>query len=107
MSGGGVGGMAGRSNGGDAGQLPIDLPNTPVTGSFTVASDASWEVEGTFVPTHQILTPTANYWLVHSLGAIVSLTDKASPGQQWIDFSSGFRPLRSLPSFATSAPPNR
>jgi hypothetical protein len=93
--------MAGSAGSGDADPLPIDLPNTPVTGTFTVANDASWEVEGTFVPTYEILTPTANYWLVHSLGAIVSMTDKATSPQQWIDFSSGFRPLRSLPSFAT------
>lgn len=95
------GASAGRA-GGDAVSLPIDLPNTPITGTFTVSSDATWEVDGVFVPTFEIHTPTASYWLVKSLGVIVSMVDKgAGDARQWIDFSSGFRPLRGLPSFGT------
>jgi hypothetical protein len=101
------GASAGRA-GGDAVSLPIDLPNTPITGTFTVSSDATWEVDGVFVPTFEIHTPTASYWLVKSLGVIVSMVDKgASNTRQWIDFSSGFRPLRGLPSLGTfEAPPS-
>jgi hypothetical protein len=73
-----------------------------VTGSFTVSADASWEVDGTFLPTFEVRTPTASYWLVKSLGEIVSLVDSApSEARQWLDFSSGFRPLRGLPSHGT------
>jgi hypothetical protein len=102
------GGASGGRAGGDAVSLPIDLPNTPVTGTFTVSTDATWEVDGVFVPTFEIHTPTASYWLVKSLGMIVSMVDRgASATRQWIDFSSGYRPLRGLPSFGTfEAPPS-
>jgi hypothetical protein len=96
------GDSAGASGGGDAVDLPIDLPDTPVTGTFSVSTDASWEVDGTFLPTFEIRTPTASYWLVKSLGEIVSLVDSVpSDARQWLDFSSGFRPLRGLPSYGT------
>jgi len=104
---GGDGSAAGSgATGGDAASLPLDLPNTPVTGTFTVSTEASWEVDGVFVPTFEIHTPSASYWLVQSLGEIVSIVDAAegqTQGKQWIDFSSGFRPLRGLPSFGTFA----
>jgi hypothetical protein len=92
--------------GGDAASLPLDLPNTPVTGTFKVSTEATWEVDGVFVPTFEIHTPSASYWLVQSLGEIVSIVDAAqgqTQGKQWIDFSSGFRPLRGLPSYGTFA----
>jgi hypothetical protein len=88
--------------GGDAPELPIDLPGNPVSGTFTVASDAEWEVDGTYVPTFEIITPTASYWLVKSLGTIVSIEDpNTEDPRQWIAFSSSFRPLRGLPSLGT------
>ncbi len=87
---------------GDAAELPIDLPGNPVAGTFTVAVDAEWEVNGEFVPTFEIISPSASYWLVKPLGMIVSIMDAASTdARQWIDYSSGFRPLRGLPSFGT------
>jgi hypothetical protein len=100
----GKGGAAGAATGGRRGitDLPIDLPNSPVTGTFTVSSEAEWEVNGDFVPTFEVHTPTASYWVVKSLGMIVSLVDKdANDPRQWIDFSTGFRPLRGLPSYGT------
>ncbi len=101
-SGASSGGGAAGHGGGDAPSLPLDLPNTPVTGTFTVSTEASWEVDGVFVPTFEIHTPTASYWLVKSLGVIVSMVDKdANDARQWIDFSSAFRPLRGLPSFGS------
>jgi hypothetical protein len=102
------GGASAGRGGRDAVSLPIDLPNTPLTGTFTVSSDATWEVDGVFVPTFEIHTPTASYWLVKSLGVIVSMVDRgASNTRQWIDFSSSFRPLRGLPSLGTfEAPPS-
>jgi hypothetical protein len=56
-------------------------------------------VDGVFLPTFEIHTPSASYWLVESLGRLVSMSDR-NPEElrQWIDFSSGFRPLRGLPS---------
>jgi hypothetical protein len=106
-AGGSTAGSSGDSgSGGDAAVLPIDLPNTPVTGSFTVSTDASWEVDGTSLPTFEIHTPSASYWLVKSLGMIVSLVDSVPGGQrQWLNFSSGFRPLRGLPSYGTFGSP--
>jgi hypothetical protein len=93
---------AGKDGRRDLTDLPIDLPNSPVTGTFTVSSEAVWEVNGSFVPTFEIHTPTASYWVVKSLGMIVSLVDKpAKDPHQWIDFSTGFRPLRGLPSYGT------
>ena len=83
-------------------ELPIDLPNNPVMEEFTVSTDAEWEVDGQMLPTFEIVTPTASYWFVKSLGMIVSMSAvKASDAPQWIAFSSGFRPLRGLPSFGT------
>jgi hypothetical protein len=105
-SGGDGPGAGSGGTGGDAASLPLDLPNTPVTGTFTVSTEATWEVDGVFVPTFEIHTPSASYWLVQSLGEIVSMVDAAqgqTQGKQWIDFSSGFRPLRGLPSYGTFA----
>lgn len=97
----GSAGVAGTI-GGDAPSLPIDLPSSPVTGTFTVASDATWEVDGKFVPTFEIHTPSASYWLVKSLGMLVSMSDRDSKNpQQWIAYSTGFRPLRGFPSYGT------
>jgi hypothetical protein len=105
-SGGDVGsGIAGSTGGrADAVDLPLDLPDSPVMGAFTISSDATWEVEGTFEPTFEIHTPTASYWIAKPLGMLVSLVDtdeNAANERQWIDFSSGFRPLRGLPSYGT------
>jgi hypothetical protein len=103
-SGAGQAGSFSASNGGrrELTDLPIDLPNSPVTGTFTVSSEAVWEVNGKYVPTYEIHTPTASYWVVKSLGMLVSLSDKhPNDPHQWIDYSTGFRPLRGLPSYGT------
>ncbi|MEO8180685.1 MAG: hypothetical protein ABI895_17755 [Deltaproteobacteria bacterium] len=81
--------------------LPNDLISAPVNGEIVYSDDAVWEVNGVFQSTFEIHTPTASYWIVKSLGTMVSLEDAA--GTQWLAFSSGFRPLRGVPSFA--APP--
>lgn len=81
--------------------LPNDLIDAPVSGEIIFSEEASWEVDGVFRPTFEVHTPTASYWIVKSLGTMVSMQD-AYPGRlQWIDFSSGFRPLRNIPAFAT------
>jgi len=100
-------GSAGSSGsaGGDAAVLPIDLMNTPVTGAFTVSVDAGWEVNGVFEPTFEIHTPTASYWLVKSLGMLVSMIDGSKNPQQWIGYSSSYRPLRGFPSFGSFGTP--
>jgi hypothetical protein len=103
---GGVGsGIAGSTGGrADASDLPLDFPDSPVMGTFTVSSDATWEVDGVFEPTFEIHTPTASYWVAKPLGMLVSMVDtdeNAAAERQWIDFSSGFRPLRGLPSYGT------
>lgn len=94
------------SAGGDAPSLPIDLPNSPVTGTFTVSADASWEVDGKFIPTFEIHTPSGSYWLVKSLGMLVSISDPDTKSpQQWVAYSTGFRPLRGFPSYGTFGTP--
>lgn len=99
----GSGGSTGR---GDAPALPIDLANSPVTGTLTVATDATWEVNGVFVPTFEIRTPSASYWLVKSLGMVVSIVDSsAKDSRQWIAYSTGFRPLRGFPSYGSLGTP--
>ena len=80
--------------------LPDDLIAAPVSGEIVYSDDAQWEVNGVFQPTFEIHTPTASYWIVKPLGTMVSLEDRASNPAQWIAFSSGFRPLRGVPSFA-------
>ena len=91
----------------DAPDLPLDLLDSPVTGAFTISSDASWEVDGVQESTFEIHTPTASYWLVKSLGTVVSLVDTHHiEPRQWIDFSA-FRPLRGLPSYASLGNPER
>lgn len=108
--GGGSGGSpAGLSGGGSnaAGSavqqdLPIYLADSPLTGEVSITGDAVWDVNGTSEPTFEIRTPSANYWLVKSLGALVSLSDTAATdARQWIGYSS-FRPSRGVPSFASS-----
>lgn len=85
-----------------AADLPDDLRNAPVTGEIVFSDEAEWEVDGVFEPTFEIHTPTASYWIAKPLGTMVSLEDRsATPGGQWIAFSSGFRPLRGVPAFAT------
>jgi hypothetical protein len=82
--------------------LPIYLPDSPLAGEVSITGDALWEVNGKAEPTFEIHTPSANYWLVKSLGAVVSLTDTAtSDARQWIGYSS-FRPARGVPSYASS-----
>jgi hypothetical protein len=83
--------------------LPNDLIDAPVGGEIIFSEEASWEVDGVFRPTFEVHTPTASYWIVKSLGTMVSMQDAYSGRLQWIDFSSGFRPLRNIPAFA--APP--
>jgi hypothetical protein len=103
------GGAAGLGGGGtnSAGatvqqELPIYLADSPLTGEISITGDAVWNVDGTAEPTFEIHTPSANYWLVKSLGTIVSLSDTAATdARQWIGYSS-FRPSRSVPSFASS-----
>jgi len=86
--------------------LPNDLIDAPVSGEIVYSDDAQWEVNGVFQPTFEIHTPTASYWIVKPLGSMVSMQDGAGSPAQWIDFSSGFRPLRGVPSFA-EAPSTR
>jgi hypothetical protein len=83
--------------------LPNDLIGAPVSGELTFSEEAQWEVDGVFRPTFEIHTPTASYWIVKSLGTMVSMQDAYAGRSQWIDFSSGFRPLRNIP--ALDAPP--
>lgn len=83
--------------------LPNDLIDAPVTGEIVFSEEASWEVDGVFRPTFEVHTPTASYWIVKSLGTMVSMQDAYAGRSQWIDFSSGFRPLRNIPAYA--APP--
>jgi hypothetical protein len=82
--------------------LPVFLADSPLVGEVSITGDAVWEVNGTQEATFEIRTPAANYWLVKSLGALVSLTDTAaSDARQWIGYSS-FRPARGVPSYASS-----
>jgi hypothetical protein len=83
--------------------LPNDLVDAPVSGEITFSEEATWEVDGVFRPTFEVHTPTGSYWVVKSLGTMVSMQDGYAGQSQWIDFSSGFRPLRNIPAFA--APP--
>jgi hypothetical protein len=85
--------------------LPNDLVDPPVRGEIIFSEDASWEVDGVFRPTFEVHTPSASYWIVESLGTMVSMQDAYAGRRQWIAFSSGFRPLRNIPAFA--APPAR
>jgi hypothetical protein len=80
--------------------LPNDLRGAPVAGEITFSDEATWEVDGVFQPTFEIHTPTGSYWVVKHLGSIVSIEDGEADAAQWIDFSSGFRPLRGVPRFA-------
>jgi hypothetical protein len=82
-----------------AAPLPNDLAGAPVSGEIVYSAYASWEVDGVFQPTFEIHTPTASYWIVKPLGTMVSMQNGSASGAQWIDFSSGFRPLRGVPDF--------
>jgi hypothetical protein len=84
----------------EAPPLPDDLRDAPVAGEIVFSDEAVWEVDGVFEPTFEIHTPTASYWVVKPLGTIVSIEDREPEFAQWISFSSGFRPLRGVPSFA-------
>jgi hypothetical protein len=103
---GGTGGTAGMggtvSSGTFAPALP-DIVNSPVQGQITYSAGASWDIDGQQVPAFEIHTPTANYWLVKSAAAIVSITD--TTGVQWINFSSGFRPDRGVPNLGGCCQP--
>jgi hypothetical protein len=81
--------------------LPNDLAGAPVAGEIIFSEEASWEVDGVFQPTFEVHTPTGSYWVVKSLGTMVSMQDAYAGRAQWIDFSSGFRPLRNIPALAT------
>jgi hypothetical protein len=83
--------------------LPNDLIGAPVSGEIIFSEEAQWEVDGAFRPTFEVHTPTGSYWIVKSLGTMVSMQDAYAGRSQWIDFSSGFRPLRNIPAFG--APP--
>lgn len=85
----------------DAPPLPDDLIDAPVAGEIVFSDEAEWEVDGVFEPAFEIHTPTASYWVVKPLGTIVSIEDGEPEAAQWIAFSSGFRPLRGVPSFPT------
>jgi hypothetical protein len=78
--------------------LPDDLQNAPVSGEIVFSDEAEWEVDGVFEPTFEIHTPTASYWIAKPLGTMVSMEDRAAAPEQWIAFSSGFRPLRGVPA---------
>lgn len=77
-------------------ELPNDLPNAPVTGTIT-HDVASWEVDGGMQPTFEIRTPTASYTVLQGTGGIISILDVGADQRQWVDYSSGFRPLRGVP----------
>lgn len=99
------GGLAGEATAGGGAMeplpdLPLELTEPPVDGDVTATGDAEWEVEGKKLPTFEVHTPSASYWLVKSLSTIVSMSEGAN-GKQWVAFSSGFRPARGLPSFAS------
>lgn len=81
--------------------LPDDLIGAPVAGEISFSEEAEWEVDGVFEPTFEVHTPTASYWVVKPLGTIVSIEDREPGAEQWVAFSSGFRPLRGVPSFPT------
>jgi hypothetical protein len=81
--------------------LPNDLRDAPVQGEIIFSEEAEWEVDGVFRPTFEIHTPTGSYWIVKSLGTMVSMQDAYAGRLQWIAFSSGFRPLRNIPALAT------
>jgi hypothetical protein len=81
--------------------LPDDLIDAPVSGEIVFSDEAEWEVDGVFEPTFEVHTPTASYWVVKPLGTIVSVEDREAGAEQWVAFSSGFRPLRGVPSFPT------
>jgi hypothetical protein len=81
--------------------LPNDLIDAPVSGEIIFSEEAQWEVDGVFRPTFEVHTPTGSYWVVKSLGTLVSMQDAYAGQSQWIDFSSGFRPLRNVPAFAS------
>lgn len=81
--------------------LPDDLAGAPVAGEIVFSDEAVWEVDAVFEPTFEIHTPTASYWVVKPLGTIVSIEDREATPAQWVAFSSGFRPLRGVPSFPT------
>jgi hypothetical protein len=85
----------------EAPALPDDLVGAPVAGEIVFSDEAEWEVDGIFEPTFEVHTPTASYWVVKPLGTIVSIEDREDGAEQWISFSSGFRPLRGVPSFPT------
>jgi hypothetical protein len=84
-----------------AAPLPDDLIDAPVAGEIVFSDEAEWEVDDVFEPTVEIHTPTASYWVVKPLGTIVSIEDRQPARQQWIAFSSAFRPRRGVPSFPT------
>lgn len=84
----------------EAPPLPDDLIDAPVAGEIVFSDEAEWEVDGVFEPTFEIHTPSASYWVVKPLGTIVSIEDREPDFAQWVSFSSGFRPLRGVPSFA-------
>ncbi len=83
----------------DAPPLPDDLRDAPLAGEIVFSDDAEWEVDGVFEPTFEVHTPSTSYWVVKPLGTIVSIEDGEASAEQWIAFSSGFRPLRGVPSF--------
>jgi hypothetical protein len=83
--------------------LPNDLRDAPASGEIVFSEEAEWEVDGVFRPTFEVHTPTGSYWIVKSLGTMVSMQDAYAGRLQWIAFSSGFRPLRNIP--ALTSPP--
>lgn len=91
----GAGGTMPATGGSIAKDLP-DLTNSPVQGAITYSAGASWDIDGTQWPAFEVHTPTANYWLVKSAAAIVSITDPS--GLQWIGYSSGYRSLAGVPN---------
>jgi hypothetical protein len=80
-----------------------DIVDSPIQGQITYSAGASWDIDGEQWPAFEIHTPTANYWLVKSAAAIVSIT--GGSGVQWINFSSGFRPNRGVPNLGGCCQP--
>lgn len=102
LDGGASKGGSGGTSTGPAPDLP-DIANSPVQGEITYSAGASWDIDGTQWPAFEVHTPTASYWLVKQAAAIVSIVD--SVGQQWINFSSGFRPNRGVPNLGGCCQP--
>jgi hypothetical protein len=77
-----------------------DIDDSPVEGTLTYIENSGY---GQW-PAFEIHTPMANYMLLKSQAAIVSILDSGS--QEWINFSSGYRPNRGVPNLGGCCQPS-